>query len=390
MDTLTLTLPDWSRFDTLVKSELPYALWQVGDQPLLYHWLDYAVNQGATRVIILCYDRPGFVKEYMEKATLWPIKFHIKSVPADYREKDSLWVASLPYSKNPNPTINSEWDLLDHWFFTYKEWFDYVFNDEKSELGTLAIGRFCSIHPTARLRMPIWIGDYVSIGPGCIIGPYASIGEGSILEGPSSIKYAVISQQTYLTGNTELNHAFLIGCMLINLKYKACIENIDPRIANPLERAKDKPILIERFGALFLYFLFRFMALFAKRKERHEWKGINGLNYIEYDGSLWLARRHWLKYVWLGKMRLVGILPRTESQLLELPKEWHNLISKIPPGVYAYSDLHGCHSAENGQEHIHAIYQAIQAANWITWRVLRNIFSIFRKKHISQKHAKDE
>ena len=45
---LELVLPDWCEMDTVRRSPVPFALWTIGDQCLLHHWLDHAVNQGAS------------------------------------------------------------------------------------------------------------------------------------------------------------------------------------------------------------------------------------------------------------------------------------------------------------------------------------------------------
>ena len=67
---LRLALPDWQHLDDVYRSKLPFALWKVGEQPLLHHWLDYAVDEDAERVVLLCGDRPAEVRVAMEQAEL--------------------------------------------------------------------------------------------------------------------------------------------------------------------------------------------------------------------------------------------------------------------------------------------------------------------------------
>lgn len=380
MNSITLILPNYAQYDTLIKSPLPFGLWQVGDLPLLYHWLDFAINQGASSVNIISPDRPNSVRQYMEEATLWPLKWNIITDESNLSESPYYTVCSIPGSSKASPLIQSDWELIEHWQFCIQEWLNTNNPNSNEASNAFSVGRFCSIHPTVKLRMPVWIGDYVSVGPGCVIGPNAVINEGCILEGPSSVKHAAILPNTFLAGNTELNNAILIGSMLINLKYKACIDRIDSRIATPLNELSRLPGIWERLAALCLYAVFCVAAAFTPKAGVKEWRDFNGLSYLEYDGPLWLSRRHYLLHVWNKKMRLLGILPRTQEDLEKLPQDWRNIIMKLVPGVYSYADLMGCHSPNDQQEPIHAIYQATQKDHWINWRLVRKFVSLIKMR----------
>jgi hypothetical protein len=54
-----LALPDWGRLDTVWERRMPFALWQVGEQALLFHWLDAAVDQGTEKILLYISDRPN-------------------------------------------------------------------------------------------------------------------------------------------------------------------------------------------------------------------------------------------------------------------------------------------------------------------------------------------
>ena len=80
MNELRLALPDWQHLDDVHQCKLPFVLWPVGEQPLLHHWLDHAVDRGANRVVLLCSDRPADIRSAMEEAELWPIDWELLPV----------------------------------------------------------------------------------------------------------------------------------------------------------------------------------------------------------------------------------------------------------------------------------------------------------------------
>ena len=79
--TLRLALPDWGKYDTVVRHQYPFALWRIGSQRLLHYWLDYAIDQGFRRVILYCQDRPADIRTEMKKATLWPLEWEVIALP---------------------------------------------------------------------------------------------------------------------------------------------------------------------------------------------------------------------------------------------------------------------------------------------------------------------
>ncbi|NJK88295.1 MAG: hypothetical protein HC923_02150 [Myxococcales bacterium] len=145
-------------------------MWPIGEQPLLYHWLDYAVDRGYSRVLLICSDRPAEVRSVMEEAHLWPIEWELYPVRSVRDREDYEIVDHLPGLPRPMGEITNGWELLDRWFLLRRAWFDLTMpNDEARR--PLALGRFAQIHPTAEIVMPVWFEDHVQIGPGCRVGP---------------------------------------------------------------------------------------------------------------------------------------------------------------------------------------------------------------------------
>jgi hypothetical protein len=377
--TLAIVLPDWQRFDTVLRSPLPFVLWQVGDQPLLYHWLDHAVDQGYEKVALICSDRPGEVRRAMEEAQLWPIQWDVEPVAQSDARANAVVLNRLPDEEPPAPAPEDGWGLLQYWYALRKQWFDQMLADEQNQdMRTLAVGRFCTIHPSVVLNMPIWIEDYVQIGPGSVIGPYVNICKGAVIEGPTTIESSMVAAHTYLAGNTELRDCYLEGGLLLNLRHSARVAGIDMVIASSLKGDTRAPPVFERVYAFYLMIVFALLALFSGSGDQKTWESSEGLKLSERTGPLWKRRRGWLANVIAGKLRLFGVLPRTQAQLDGLSEEWRAIIARSPCGVFSYADLLGVHSADDELESVHAVYQATTPDEAMRSVFKENKWKIFR------------
>lgn len=385
--TLTLVLPDWQHIDTVLESPLPFALWHVAAQPLLHHWLDHAVDTGYGRVRLVVSDRPAEVRSAMEDAKLWPIQWDVlprqsTDIPAIDAE-DIEYLDHLPGQAALEAAPPDGWALLRHWFHLRESWFASVDDDSMEAFRVLAIGRFCSIHPSAELRMPVWIEDYAQIGPGCVVGPNVTVGKGAVLEGPTRVKNAVITDHTYLAGHTELRDAFLDGGRLLNLRHGARVHSLDRIVADTLQADRSRrPPWSERALAAALYGLFTVAdrLLPGRPREARRWSTFDGLDMIEGRGPMWRKRRAWLRHVMKGQMRLVGVLPRTREQLDQLSPDWQQILRSAPSGVLAYSDLHGSHTPDDELESVHAVYQVSSPGDQIRMTVRENAWRLFRSQ----------
>ena len=387
---LTLLLPDWQHLDTVLENRHPFALWTVGAQPLLYHWLDHAVDEGYRQVRIEVSDRPAEVRRAMEEAQLWPIEWTVVpkariETPSSQEDPDCVFVDRLPGLQSPSEAPSDGWELLRYWFALRKHWFDQVNADHHLEaFRTLAIGRFCSIHPTAKLQMPVWVEDYAQIGPGCVVGPYVNIGRGAVLEGPSTVENSVITAHTYLAGHTELRDCFLDGGHLLNLRLGARVQNLDRIVADSLQPDLQRPAIKERAYSALLYAGLSIADRLLPKDEgptRRVWASFDGLELEEMSkGPLWRRRRQWLRHVVQGKMRLIGVLPRTHEQLDALSPDWQDILRSAPCGVIAYSDLHDSHSADDELEPIHAVYQASAPPDQMQATIRDQLWRLLKKR----------
>ena len=353
---LRLRCPDWSRMEHDLHFSKPFVLWPVGDQALLYHWFDHALDQGYEKVVVEVCDRPHEVRQAVEAATLWPLQIDVRTVSELGDAEGGCWVDALPGQGDPEQLPDSGWQLLDYWFSLQTQWLDHMVHFDQA-LG-FAIGRYCRIHPTAKLVPPYYLGNQVAIGPGAEVGPYAVVGEGSIIAEGTLVQYSHIVARSYLGPQLSLRHSVLHGGIILNRSNCVRLGRLESFIAGAVDEDPGKPPFRERLEALGWWLRFRLKGLCAPRSQ-----GLvtlhNGLKVpAEAPVPLWYQRFPLLGEVIRGRMRLYGPLPRTAAQLESLDRQWQSILRDAPAGIISYADCMGCHHPDDPEEALHAVYQA--------------------------------
>ncbi len=357
-----LALPDWFDLDTVWHRRRPFALWTVGEQPLLFHWLDAAVDQGSQRVVLYVADRPADIRQAVARASLWPIEVEVRSVASLDSAKVQDRVDRLPGNPPLLNSVGKGWELIEHWFNLEQSWLRR-FTEETRQFGEqVAIGRYCQIAPDVRLRQPYWIGDFVSIGPGSEIGPGTVIEGGSIVSGGNRLEKAHIGPHTYLGPELDLVEAVIHRNELLNLKHRARIAGLEAFLASGVGQTKNeenvvRPGLRERWIALRLYLRWRGLGYGSE----HSFKDLEGKMWPLLQAEVPEARCPWLKLVWRGKMALFGIPPRPPEAIAQLPSEWAEILRNTTPGVFSYADVMGEYMIGSEEEALHCVYQATAA-----------------------------
>lgn len=349
---LEIVLPDWSALDTVTRSPLPFGLWTIGDQCLLHHWLDHAVNQGKTSVRVFTADRPAAVRKILEQSTLWPLETELIAIPSTADAPASAIHAGWLPGEIPPPFPANGWELAAHASAMERAWLDRMAGEP--DYAIINTGFACRIHPEATLTPPYFIGDHVFIGPGCEVGPYAVIGGGSVISGANVIKHSHLSDHSFVGPVTALEHCRLEHGVVLNLKNRVRLENLEEHLVSTLEKTPPTVPLRDKIRALALYLRFR-----RVEGNSSEFETFNGITLTGNPEAADLAHRiSWLPLVWQGKMALYGVLPRTQEQLLALDPDWQTVVRHSPIGVFSYADTQDCHSPSHPDEALHAVYQA--------------------------------
>ncbi|MGE9297174.1 MAG: hypothetical protein ACQKBV_12890 [Puniceicoccales bacterium] len=350
---LTLVCPDWRELEHPLRIPDPFALWPVGDQAILFHWFDYALDNGYKHVRVLVADRPDRVRQAVRQATLWPIVLEVVTV-SKVTSDDGMLVNTLPGGVVP-PEFNGEWDVISHWRAIENDWLASM-NSSALEMN-LSVGRLCRIHPTAKLIPPYFIGDYVAIGPEAVIGPNAVVGSGCLVAENTIVRESRLMPHSFLGAHLTMENSVLFGGVLFNEKNQARVERMESFIADTTLAPNDKVSWGERLTALGWWLRFRFkLCLGAPMKSSKV--TLNGKQYLsQARAPLWLKRLPHLWEVACGRMRLFGPLPRSEEELEQLPAEWQSILREATPGAIAYSDCLGIHDTTDPSEALHAVYQ---------------------------------
>lgn len=84
---------------------------------------------------------------------------------------------------------------------------DYLRHKSRLHEQGLWIARGASIHRTARLVGPVYLGENARIEAGACVGPDAVIGAGALIDEGSSVERSVVTAETYLGGGMSLENA---------------------------------------------------------------------------------------------------------------------------------------------------------------------------------------
>ncbi len=224
------------------------------------------------------------------------------------------------------------------------------------------ISRNVSLHPTARVQAPAYIGANCRIGRGARIGPCAVIGENCIVGDQSTVADSSIAPGTYIGEGLELDRVIVDRNRLVNVRIGTSLLVSETFLLGSLtEKAAQSSTrqLISRLAALLLmlltlpfvsvgllYFLLvrgaKFVQCLPVRIPADDnpagWRDYL-LPRLETAGSLsrWGAfvTEIWpgLFSVLRGHLSLVGVLPRSRAEIERLPGDWKSIYLKSKAGL---------------------------------------------------------
>ena len=87
--------------------------------------------------------------------------------------------------------------------------------------------RNAKVHPTARLRSPMFLGEHTVLGPMVEVGPGASIGDHCIIERETIVADSIVYRGTYVGERLSLHSVVVDRSKLINTSLDAEIDGID-------------------------------------------------------------------------------------------------------------------------------------------------------------------
>jgi len=339
-----------------------------GNQPFIAHWMDRAVDEDIDSIELYVSDRPSSVREYLNDGAYWSRKVTVTPISDDEKAPDdAIPLVGLPRDNTIEAPISNSADLLEHWLNLNLRWLEqidyYELRIHKRHESGGWIGPRVRIHPSATLIEPCWIQGDCDIGPGAEIGPGACLGENTIIDQNATVSNSIVLSGTMVGRNTSLDRVAVDGGLLLDTKHGCRVPIADAFILSDIGDRLNKAPFAERLIAMLLFIFASPIVALSKidwtTLEAHDGTG-GALRLKTGKNGCLLARRwHWLKEVFKGRMRLIGILPRPLDWSVENDCELDQRLKEASPGFLSLSDLHDCHNAYEPNEWVHASYQAL-------------------------------
>ncbi|MBT3291269.1 MAG: NDP-sugar synthase [Victivallales bacterium] len=233
------------------------------------------------------------------------------------------------------------------------------------------ISRNVSLHPTARILPPVFLGENCRIGARCELGPGACVGSDCVLDDGSIVRNSVVLAGTYVGEGLELDGVVVEHSQLVNAALGVELTVADEFILGSIRsrgRARWLRGLLVRGAALagLLLFLPLLLILWVwtrftrppagpeilrlpTRADQTQWRTFRQTMWTRRDppgaGAL-SPRRHFLLvflpgllHVVRGQMHLVGLPPRTPDETKALPRDWRSVVLLGHPGLVTEPDL---------------------------------------------------
>ena len=221
------------------------------------------------------------------------------------------------------------------------------------------IDRNVSLHPSAQIEAPVYIGANCRIGPGAQLGPNAVIGDNCMIEGHSRVSHSVVFEGSYIGGFLELDHAVVDRNRLANVRLDTEIFVTDTfllarltaiGLSGWLARTASRALTMGLLALLspLLLFVAVWLRLFRRGPVLHfreavrlpaegepaQWRTFRlPAFHPRGAGSLLLDVLPGLVSVASGDLALVGLAPRSTKEISELPADWRNLYLQSKAGL---------------------------------------------------------
>ncbi len=234
------------------------------------------------------------------------------------------------------------------------------------------ISRNVSLHPTASLTAPVFVGQDCQIGRGAKLGPNAVVGANCILDSRCIAVDSIILPGGYVGEALELDHVIVDHNRLVNVKFGAAVTVSDAFILSGITSGSrlgaNLRAGLARLSGFILWMLtlpllililpivglVRSGSLFRERlavrlpasPNPSSWKefqirdlaGIRGVNSLK--SHFLLEFLPGLLYVALGRLRLVGVSPRSKEEVGSLPRDWRDLYLHSKVGLVTEALIH--------------------------------------------------
>jgi len=255
------------------------------------------------------------------------------------------------------------------------------------------VSRNVVIHPTATLTTPLFIGENSRIGAGTRIGPNAVIGHDTVIDRHTTVQNSAVAPGSYCGEGLELDHVYIDKNRLIDISLDTEVHVSDSFILGTMKkrisldwavylvtRCVAVCLLLLTLPLLLLVWLMRRNS-FSKRRvvqlpvpsNTDSWREFSIYSFCRPDEKL--GRRGLRPFLFeilpnliqviRGKIRLIGVKPRSLNEIKQLPEDWRALYLQSRPGLITEAGvLHGSDATEDEVYSSEVYYSAMASLSY--------------------------
>jgi len=275
------------------------------------------------------------------------------------------------------------------------------------------IGRNVTLHPTAKLIPPVYLGENCRIDEGVLLGPNVVVVRDCVLDSSTTVVDSTILPGSYIGQALELDHVIVDRNRLINVKAGGEVIVHDDFILSGITSTSFRTTLINLLSrtAATVLLLFTWpvilitalcLLLFRKGPVSHPvlalrlpapedhwgWKTFSLAGFARPGSNLTAWEHLFLRFlpgllnVVRGHLHLVGVAPRSAKEVLALPGDWRMLYLRARAGLITEAfALHGS-VASSDEIYTCEAYYSVAAGPVHDGRVfLRYLAQLFRPHH---------
>lgn len=270
---------------------------------------------------------------------------------------------SLIAASNPRHTdaplmlsVRSPEDLLEANWAVIEKQFPKLMMGARDSGDYIWICRNVSLHPTAQIAGPVYIGENCRINAGAQIGPRVVVGHNCLVDEGSMLKETVVFPGSYIGQGLELSEALVDRNRLANVRVGAAITVTDNFILGNFVENKIGQAMrsaVSRLAALVLLVLLSPVLLLVwlgrllgsgpavRRKEAvrlpqegadfHTYHLLTFCSSPERHAATGGAHEFFLHFLpglinaARGHLSFVGVAPRGAGEIEQLPRDWKRL-----------------------------------------------------------------
>lgn len=255
------------------------------------------------------------------------------------------------------------------------------------------IARNVTIHPTAQLTAPLFIGENSRIGAGARIGPNAVVGHGSIIDQRTEVIDSAVMPGSYCGEHLELDHVMVDRNRLLNGRLGTAVNVSDTFILSGLrsqEHQHSVRSIVSRALAAVLFLitlpvvlLTGMVLLVVRRKSPMYRKLVAQIPVADENAPLQtfslysfrnlsegepFSKLRWILLDFLpalgqvaaGKLHMIGVRPRMPDEIRTMPEDWRTLYLQSRAGLLTEAFvIHGPLATEDEVYSCEAYYTAV-------------------------------